>query len=479
MSNPSPRKRFFFFLPAALGIFAAALISGPQLLRADPPPAAPEYSDTDSDTTPDPEAGSTNEPFGNEPAPNGERANSPFDIILQDDSNAETVILINSFTGDYQFASPPKGKAQQAAEGYMGEKGVDPSSAAGQVVKPYVVGTTVVDPGGSSSYRYQYDANGKPNSRTWLDADGKPLGSVTFDPDRGKVESLSIFRYNPDGSPRSSTQFEYDSQGGSRRTTTDPAGNTTREVYDAKGKLISSTQYSPDGSPLSSTQGETIPIEILRMDLTGGSPSRRPYRPGDKARELDKEAGKGKGGGKDVAGAGGDESGGGKGEKRSTEDLQKIIEELYEFPMDKGVDTFVSEMEPMPQRQGLDFTSPTEPPPTSQQGGPGNVESSEFDFRRDLQMDRFFIPENGGLLPATAGGIPSGADLGGEAFGFEWEGGTFILDPQLDTGGAAANGATTTEPGSATPSSHSEGGVTGSSGSDSGTVGVGTGLTSG
>ncbi len=36
-------------------------------------------------------------------------------------------------------------KASDVADGYMTEKGVNPSSPSGQVVKPYVVGTTLVE----------------------------------------------------------------------------------------------------------------------------------------------------------------------------------------------------------------------------------------------------------------------------------------------------------------------------------------------
>ncbi|MBI4614644.1 MAG: hypothetical protein HY720_13620 [Planctomycetes bacterium] len=47
--------------------------------------------------------------------------------------------------GNSNMQSNPNGKASQIADRYMTAKGVDPVTPAGQVIKPYVVGTTVVD----------------------------------------------------------------------------------------------------------------------------------------------------------------------------------------------------------------------------------------------------------------------------------------------------------------------------------------------
>ncbi|MBI4614642.1 MAG: hypothetical protein HY720_13610 [Planctomycetes bacterium] len=47
--------------------------------------------------------------------------------------------------GQENMQSDPGGAASQVADGYMLAKGCDPTTPAGQVVKPYVVGTTVHD----------------------------------------------------------------------------------------------------------------------------------------------------------------------------------------------------------------------------------------------------------------------------------------------------------------------------------------------
>ncbi len=327
--------------PLSLVLLAVwlVLVAPSAPLQADPPPAAPEYDEPDPDAPP----------------------SFDFDIVLQDDSNPGSIILLNSFTGDYIFCpgpgegnaglpqdepapngarpnvgmdggtseasrspsgslsltdhptgqapdafqeggSSPQEKAGKAADDYMEQKGVDPSSAAGQVVKPYVVGTTVVDdqwgaqrygydpagrmirvvdPTGNAAYRYQYDArenrtrvidDSGGTTRYEYDSAGRlirstdPAGRTTTFRYEPNPQGTRIFAANPAGQ---TTRFQYDVAGRVTRVTdpagqttrfqydardnrvsvTDPAGNTTRFDYDAAGRATQRTYLDDDGKP--------------------------------------------------------------------------------------------------------------------------------------------------------------------------------------------------------------------------------------
>ncbi|MBI4614643.1 MAG: hypothetical protein HY720_13615 [Planctomycetes bacterium] len=72
-------------------------------------------------------------------------------LALAANANACAASYVHGI-GQSNMQSDPGGSASQVADAYMLAKGCDPNSPAGQVVKPYVVGTTVVDgeyPGGT------------------------------------------------------------------------------------------------------------------------------------------------------------------------------------------------------------------------------------------------------------------------------------------------------------------------------------------
>lgn len=47
--------------------------------------------------------------------------------------------------GTNNNSSPYHAKATQVAEGYMNNRGINPSTPSGQIIKPYVVGTAIVE----------------------------------------------------------------------------------------------------------------------------------------------------------------------------------------------------------------------------------------------------------------------------------------------------------------------------------------------
>ena len=53
-------------------------------------------------------------------------------------------------------------KAQEVADGYMENRGINPSSPAGQTIKPYVTGTAIVE---SNYNRREFDLNNDPVSK--------------------------------------------------------------------------------------------------------------------------------------------------------------------------------------------------------------------------------------------------------------------------------------------------------------------------
>ncbi|MDP7036225.1 MAG: hypothetical protein QF752_17225 [Planctomycetota bacterium] len=61
-------------------------------------------------------------------------------------------------------------KATQVADKYMSDRGMDPSSAAGEVAKPYVIGTALVEHGFSSSFS-QLPQYNQPGDRIDLNED--------------------------------------------------------------------------------------------------------------------------------------------------------------------------------------------------------------------------------------------------------------------------------------------------------------------
>jgi len=350
MSKP---KLLLFLAAAAL---LAHLAMPSSSLRADPPPGiGPELDDEigDSGRTSVSGSGSAggqqvsgSANVGSDGSVSGSGSGSSggtsvsgsgpggFDIIIQDDGNGN-IVLFNPPTGDYFGEPAPTGArrnvgfdggtpeasrspsgalglapyaAGQAADGYMEQKGVDPSSTAGQVVKPYVTGTTIHE--GPGSFLYQYDA--RDNRTRVIDASG---GTTRYEYDAAgrlirstdAVGNTTRFRYepNPQGMrvfatdpAGQTTRFQYDVAGRITRVTdpagqatrfnydardnrvsvTDPAGNTTRTEYDASGRALWSTQYDPDGKKLLETK--------IEYDARGGSSRTTTDTDGSTTREV-------------------------------------------------------------------------------------------------------------------------------------------------------------------------------------------------
>src|SRR3990172_6475417 len=106
---------------------AAGLVGGSAW--ADPPPGAPDYYSDDSPPTPhDPAYGGA-----------GDGAS--------DDSSSLSIPDSHDYNDNVVFGGDGSGGGSGAdvAEKYMEEKGIDPAIADGEVVRPYVVGTTIVD----------------------------------------------------------------------------------------------------------------------------------------------------------------------------------------------------------------------------------------------------------------------------------------------------------------------------------------------